>query len=473
MTDGRQLLREYAEKGSESAFRELVNRYVDLVYSTARRLLNGDAHLAEDVTQTVFADLARQARALSKDVLLGGWLHRHTCYVASNLIRRERRRQAREQETIEMNTLQPDAHQTAAELAPLLDEAINQLGSSDRAAITLRYFEHCDLRAIGDALGSSEDAAQKRVSRALEKLRTILLKRGVAVPAAALAMALATEAVTAAPAGLAASVSMAAVAGAAAGTGAVFNLIHVMTLTKLKAGVLCAVVLGAGTTLVLQHQSNASLREENRALHRQNEQFTGLQAENVRLSNMLTSARQAESLSKDQLSELMRLRGESALARNQKTELDRMREENRRLRSAGTVSAPPQDPTPAQDDLPKERWTFAGYATPEAAFQTTVWALSQGDVKTMLASLAPDELARRQQRWQDKTEEEIGANTKAEFEKIKGFRILKKEALSENEVVLTLFVDGLNPDEGTPRMKLQRVGNEWKAAGPYEDGGKR
>src|SRR6266496_3543447 len=93
MTDGQQLLAQYAESGSETAFRELVTRYVDLVYSAAVRLVNGDTHLAEDVTQTVFADLARMARTLSREVMLGGWLHRHTCFVASKTMRGERRRQ--------------------------------------------------------------------------------------------------------------------------------------------------------------------------------------------------------------------------------------------------------------------------------------------------------------------------------------------------------------------------------------------
>ena len=86
--------------------------------------------------------------------------------------------------------------------------------------------------------------------------------------------------------------------------------------------------------------------------------------------------------------------------------------------------------------------------------------------------MAPDELSRNQERWQGKTEEEIAANGKAEFEKVKGFRILKKEALSDDEVVLTLYVEGLSPNEPKPRMKLQRIGSEWKSAGAYKDGPK-
>jgi Sigma-70 region 2 len=103
MTTSQQLLAEYRAHGSEAAFQELVNRYTDLVYSTALRLVGGDTHRAEDVAQTVFVDLARQARKLSAQTMLGGWLYRDTCFAAAKAMRGERRRQAREQEAVRMN----------------------------------------------------------------------------------------------------------------------------------------------------------------------------------------------------------------------------------------------------------------------------------------------------------------------------------------------------------------------------------
>lgn len=471
MTDCRQLLADYVQTASEAAFRELVGRYVDLVYSTAFRLVNGDAHLAEDISQTVFADLARMARSLSKEVLLGGWLHRHTCYVAANIIRRERRRKAREREAVEMNSLHQDTGDTAAQIAPVLDDAINQLSARDRSAIMLRFFERRDLRAIGETLGSTEDAAQKRVSRALEKLRTILVRRGVTLSATALATTLTTQAVTVAPAGLVASISTAALAAAAIGSGTTLTLLNIMTLTKLKAGVLGAlVVAGAGTTIMLQHQSQSALRDENLALRQQGEQFAAIQADHARLSNQLANASQSGSLAKDQVSELMRLRGEVGQLRNQKNDLDKLRAENRQLRSAPNPRPAAQPEAAAeQESFPKQSWAFVGYANPESAFQSAVWAMNKGDVKTVLASMAPAELERMQKEWTDRSEAEIAAKFSAEFESVKGFRILKKEALSDDEVVLTLYVEGLNPNEGTPRMKVQRVGNEWKVAGAHKD----
>ena len=106
MTESQSLLAEYARNGSDAAFRELVTRYVDLVYSTALRLVKSDTHRAEDVAQTVFVDLARKARTLPEDVKLGGWLHRDTCLVAGHTMRSERRRQSRERQAVEMYALQ-------------------------------------------------------------------------------------------------------------------------------------------------------------------------------------------------------------------------------------------------------------------------------------------------------------------------------------------------------------------------------
>src|SRR5437016_14260871 len=105
MTDDEQLLRQYRRERSESAFSELVTRYIDLVYSAALRVVNGDTHLAQDVTQTVFIHLARKALSLPRDVALAGWLHRHTCYTAATAVRAERRRRTREQTAMEMSAL--------------------------------------------------------------------------------------------------------------------------------------------------------------------------------------------------------------------------------------------------------------------------------------------------------------------------------------------------------------------------------
>jgi RNA polymerase sigma factor (sigma-70 family) len=289
MTDSQRLLAEYAKNGSESAFRELVARYINLVYSTALRLVSGDSQLAEDVTQTVFINLARKGRALSSEVMLGGWLHQHAYHVATKDVRNERRRQSREREAVEMNTLQDDSGASLRQVAPMLDEAITQLGSEDRTAILLRFFEQRDFRAVGEALGSNEDAARMRVNRALGKLHSLLKQRGVTLSITALGTALTAEAVTAAPAGLAITVSGAALGSAAAGAGTVLTLTKLMVMTKLQAAVIGAIVVGAVVTPLVMHHE-AKMRQENRSL---GEQLAQLKTDNEGLAGQIAQLRSA------------------------------------------------------------------------------------------------------------------------------------------------------------------------------------
>lgn len=316
MPEVQQLLADYAKTGSETAFREVVDRFLNLVYSTAIRLVNGDSHLAEDVTQKVFADLAKMAGALSGDVMLGGWLHRHTCFVAGKTIRTERRRRAREQEAMAMNETEDHSAANLKALTPVLDEAIDQLGARDRQAILLRYFEQRDLREVGAALGGNEDSARKRVSRALEKLRELLKRRGVSLSAAALGTALGAQAVSAAPQGLAIAVSASALATVAAGGGTALTFLHIMSMTKIQGGIIAAITVALTIPLALQYRTQTELRAENQALRAQAGQIDVLAAENKRLSNLVAkAAKPASAAGKDQSLELMKLRGEVGVLR--------------------------------------------------------------------------------------------------------------------------------------------------------------
>jgi RNA polymerase sigma factor (sigma-70 family) len=274
-TDSQRLLADYAANGSERAFQELVARYVDLVYSTAIRLVEGDTHRAKDVAQTVFVDLARTAAKLSPNSMLGGWLHRHTCFVARTVMRGERRRQVRERQAMEMSALDNHPDNALAEIAPVLDDAINELGADDRDAILLRFFEHRNLRSVGEALGINENVAQKRVARAVQELATLLRRRGFTLPAAALATGLAAGAVTAAPAGLALSIAGTVFGGAGVAGGISSTSAKIALAAKLKVGIVSALVLASvATAIFLQHQSKATLRDESAAVEPQPAQST-------------------------------------------------------------------------------------------------------------------------------------------------------------------------------------------------------
>jgi RNA polymerase sigma factor (sigma-70 family) len=308
--DDEQLLRRYAEERSESAFAEIVGRYIDLVYATALRVVNGDAHLARDVTQTVFIQFARKAPSLPRSILLAGWLHRHTCFAASSAVRAERRRKTREQTAMQIRALDDTGEAPWEGIAPYLDESLNQLSSPDRDALVLRFLKRQDLRAVGAALGISEDTAQKRVSRALEKLRGILSRRGVALTAAALASVLSSKAAIAAPAGLTAGVASTAFA-AAAKAGTTFTIFNLMAGTKLQAGVLGVVVIASVLTPIgVQYQAQARLNDQRETMRQQQELIIAAQHEQERLTNSLTSNDATRPAVDPQFAEVLRLRGE-------------------------------------------------------------------------------------------------------------------------------------------------------------------
>jgi RNA polymerase sigma factor (sigma-70 family) len=288
MKDDAQLLRDFAETRSEAAFAEIVRRQVALVHSAALRQVNGDAHLAQDVTQLVFTDLALKAGEVARHRVLAGWLFTSTRFAAAKLVRGERRRQAREAEAHIMNEITRDdsAKMDWERVRPVLDETLAELGDADREAILLRFFEGRDFAEVGARLRLSDNAARMRVERALDKLHGLLAKRGVTSTTAALAVALGANAVIAAPAGLAASVTGAALAGggavavgaAAGGAWATF-----MSMTKLQLGISGALAVAGATGLVLQAQSNAELRDEIAGLRRESAAMATARTENMAL----------------------------------------------------------------------------------------------------------------------------------------------------------------------------------------------
>lgn len=294
MQDDATLLRRYAAERADDAFADLVRRHLDLVYSAALRQVGGDAHLAQDVAQTVFADLARKAGQLARHPVLAGWLYSSTNYAAAKAVRTEQRRRRREHEAGAMNELLHDSagDEVWAQVRPTLDAAMQGLRAADRDAILLRFFEGRSFAAIGAQLRLSENAARMRVERALEKLRAQLARRGVGSTAAALGAVLATHGVAAAPAGGAAAITTATLAGLAMGGGGT-TVLTLMTANKLPLALAATVLIGGGGALVVQQRDQDALREEIAALHTESGEAARLRVANATLAR---EAAQVEAL---------------------------------------------------------------------------------------------------------------------------------------------------------------------------------
>ena len=236
--DDRGLLRRYLNEDSEEAFTTLVNRHVHMVYSVAlRHSSNPDA--AQEITQAVFVILARKARALGPRVVIAGWLY-NTAHMTALTFNRANLRRARREELSLMPTNADAQADTElwTDIAPMLDAAMATLNQNDRETVILRYFENKSMKQVGDALGTNQEAAKKRVSRALEKLRLYFAKRGVSSTTAIIAGAIASNSVQAAPAAVVQFVGSSALAQAIPLGGSTTTLIEgtikLMTWAKVK-----------------------------------------------------------------------------------------------------------------------------------------------------------------------------------------------------------------------------------------------
>jgi RNA polymerase sigma factor (sigma-70 family) len=253
-SDDMALVRAYAADQSEAAFATLVARHVGLVHSAALRQLR-DEHLAQDVTQAVFVLLARKAGSLSPDTVLSGWLYRTALFACADVRRREARRQQREQEALmeaSIETQTSDTQTVWSKLAPILEDAMARLRDRDRDALVLRFFENKSMKEIADTLGLEERAAQKRVQRALDKLRGSFARRGITFSAALISGAIAANSVQAAPASVNALATAAGVGRNAADSTHVIirGILKAMVWAKLKFALsvsAAALLLGAAT----------------------------------------------------------------------------------------------------------------------------------------------------------------------------------------------------------------------------------
>jgi RNA polymerase sigma factor (sigma-70 family) len=466
------LLREYVERDSETAFATLVIRHIDRVYSVALRHTN-DPHPAGEITQAVFVILARKAKSLRREVMLEGWLYQTARLTALTHIRSEIRRARREQEAYMQSKVDENESEAWTQIAPLLDAALAGLNETDRHALVLRFFYGKSLREVGAAFGGSEDTARMRVNRALEKLRKYFTKHGVDSTMAVIAGAMSANSVQAAPAVLAKTVTVIALAQGAATGGSTLTLVKgtlkLMTWTKTQTVIVGAVIAGIAAYSVVHHHAQAKLRESE-SLRQPAAQSLPPVAKNSRDSNLPASTgNSAMNVQKNSASHMATVAPEQG---------------SNTVLAAGSQPASPF----IRIDLPKDSWTNAGFATPEATLKTRGWAVLNGDRQQFAQSVALTDGARKMiedqivqmasaskdpdaprliqealaEKWG--AEEAILMPMMAENQNSSytSYKILSRQSLSADEMVMEVETDMATAAPKTETLNLQRSETGWK-----------
>lgn len=457
MLDDATLLRRYLEDRSQAAFTELVQRHLSLVYHAARRQ-TGNPQMAEDVVQTVFADLVRKAPSLLNRSSLAGWLHTSTRFASIQMIRSEQRRQAREQ-TADLSGDRPGSladEATWSTLQPQLDAALADLAERDREVVILRCLETRPFAEIAARLSISEDAARMRVERALDKLRRAFARRGITSTATALATCLADCAAGSVPVGLAANVTAASLAlpiTAVSTTG--ISLIAFMTSKTIVSGI---AVLAAGVAL---HQF-------------QSERKTRLELESAQ-QNLATAQAKLAETQKDLVFTRGQLRAAEEEGSTLLTTLDR----------AAEKLAQGEEPVRITHDYVLTRWKraqeLAKTGSPDEALKELLWCFDEGMVRVrsfsgvrssyLLSRLAdlgktfPPALIELRKR-RDEAEKIFRASS-GDYEAFSDFANINQK-LGESSRTLELY-DQIPPDDKRKPLMGSQVFDQLKDSRRYQD----
>ncbi len=210
------------------------------------------------------------------------------------------------------------------------------------------------------------------------------------------------------------------------------------------------------TPLVIQHRSLVRMRVDNESLRQQIAQADQQTTDNELQSDLVAEANSAGTLPPDQFRELLRLRGEVGLLRNRTNELEKL------IVSRANQRQPPPHPPELrpEDNFPRASWKFAGYGTPEATFQSMTWANSRGDVKAALEGFVPEIRKALEKSWANQSESQIKDEVINAIIDITGFRILRRDTVSDDEVFLTVFSEGKPAHE--TKVRLKKIEGEWK-----------
>ena len=475
-----ELLEAFSRQGDQQAFATLTRRHLDLVYATALRKVTDDG-AAEEICQNVFGTLARKAWQFAPDDSLPSWLHRTTLLEGKSWLRGELRRRRREQAAAELGTTMktPDEQPAFNALVPLLDEALLSLRDKDRTALLLRYHESQSLRDVGLSLGTSEDAARKRVGAALEKLSQFFQRRGFKTATVAATVAVLQHTAAAAPSSVAGNIITISCMGVSA-AGKPLLLLKLMSMTKLQFfSVAVLTVTTAIVPLRLEQQRNNRLLAENKALQSQVEQVKALEAETTRLHTATPDHSAIEALQQERTAHeaerktLLALRSQVGAARRKPGELEnsdeRRRAQEGAMRQLQFTNVPPDQIKllPLEGRIELGSVAGVGAATPESTLQSYVFAVMQQDYESWLnLKFTPEYRAAFGDVMDNESFQKVLATEKEAFAGVKAIKLLSKEVRGDFQVGLHFefeFERERTPDAPLGgALMMTKVGEEWK-----------
>jgi len=468
-----ELLAAFARNRDEDAFRELVRRHLGMVFATARRLV-GDAHEAEEIAQTVFQLFAEKAGTIGAGQSLAGWLYHAARHHALHRVRSEGRRRQREQLAAAMNP--------ATESAPLppllaeLEDALTELPADERDTLVLRFLEDRQLREVGRELGVSEEAARKRVARALDRLRDVFARRGITASTGAITVALLGQAGVGVPAGLGATISTTVLGGTAVAAATALvteTTTTTMNLFNLKtaAAILGAAAVTGTTTYLVQEREADRLRADYQTL---SETHGKLTAEQLEARAMIQLRDEQIAALKRDVGELPRLRGEVDRLNRDLSARNKLEEENRSLMQELQQLLASQRPAENGLGTPvtKDSLVFAGFASPESTLLSALWGTLNGDFDVFLRAM--DESTRADFLRNRTNGLEFESRSREFSRYFVAAQILARKELDSDHVEL-LYRWSLDRTAGNPPPDIDapgllvtpfiREGGEWKAQG--------
>ena len=183
-----ELLERFVAQREQAAFEVLVRRHGSIVLGVCRRQAR-NAHDADDAFQATFMTLARKAGAIRGSDAVRAWLYKVAWRIAIRARARAVRRATCEERVGNLAELALASDPPASDLRPVLDEEIARLPETYRSAVISYYLEGTTVSETARVLGCPKGTVLSRLARARQRLRSRLVRRGIALAGGMAALA--------------------------------------------------------------------------------------------------------------------------------------------------------------------------------------------------------------------------------------------------------------------------------------------